>query len=165
VDAGTQAVGARLAEARSAGDVPAAGARVTQVFAALLSGLVFGAGLALAGMTNPAKVLAFLDVAGAWDPTLALVMGGALAVNAVAFALTRRRVAPLFADAFSLPTQRDLDAPLLGGAALFGIGWGLVGLCPGPAVASLVRGTPEVWGFVAAMLVGMLVRGLAQRGR
>jgi hypothetical protein len=128
--------------------------------AALLSGVVFGAGLALSGMTNPAKVLAFLDVAGAWDPTLAFVMGGALAVNALAFAWTRRRTAPLFAAAFSLPTARDLDPALLGGAALFGVGWGLVGLCPGPALASLVRGVPEVWGFVAAMVVGMLARRL-----
>jgi hypothetical protein len=164
MDAGAQAVGARPAEARSAGDVPAAGARVTQVFAALLSGLVFGGGLALSGMTNPAKVLAFLDVVGAWDPTLALVMGGALAVNAVAFALTRRRTAPLFGGAFSLPTLSDLDAPLLAGAVLFGVGWGLVGLCPGPAVASLARGAPEVWGFVAAMVVGMFLRRLVQRG-
>jgi hypothetical protein len=160
--AGAGAVGARSAGARAAGD---AGARVTQSVAALLAGLVFGGGLALSGMLNPAKVLGFLDVAGAWDPTLAFVMCGAVAVNAVGFALTRRRAAPLFADAFSLPTRRDLDAPLLGGAVLFGIGWGLVGLCPGPAVASLVRGAPEVWGFVAAMLVGMVVRGLAQRAR
>jgi hypothetical protein len=103
------------------------------VLAALACGLVFGAGLALSGMTNPAKVLAFLDVAGAWDATLAFVMGGALAVNAAAYAATRRRASPLFADAFALPTRRDLDARLLGGAALFGVGWGLVGLCPGPA--------------------------------
>lgn len=162
MDAGAQAVGARDAEVRAAG--PDVGARVTQGLAALLSGLVFGGGLALAGMTNPAKVLAFLDVAGAWDPTLVMVMGAALAVNAVAFVLTRRQAAPLFADTFSLPTRRDLDAPLLGGAALFGIGWGLVGLCPGPAIASLLRGAPEVWGFAAAMVAGMFVRGLAQRG-
>ena len=127
-----------------------------QVFAALASGLVFGAGLALAGMTNPAKVLAFLDVAGAWDPTLALVMGSALAVNAAAYAFTRKRAKPLFAEAFALPTRADLDARLLGGAALFGIGWALVGLCPGPALASLARGDAHVWGFVAAMAVGML---------
>ncbi|HEU4428471.1 MAG TPA: DUF6691 family protein [Myxococcota bacterium] len=126
------------------------------VAAALLSGLVFGAGLALAGMTNPAKVLSFLDVAGAWDPTLALVMASALAVNASAYALTRRRAKPLFAGAFALPTRSDLDARLLGGAALFGVGWALVGLCPGPALASLARGEPEVWVFVAAMAAGTL---------
>ena len=129
---------------------------MAQVFAALASGLVFGAGLALAGMTNPAKVRSFLDVAGAWDPTLALVMGGALAVNAVAYALTRRRAKPLFADAFALPTRNDLDARLLGGAALFGLGWALVGLCPGPALASLARGDAHVLGFVAALCAGML---------
>jgi len=130
---------------------------MTQLLAALLSGLVFGAGLALAGMTNPAKVLSFLDVAGAWDPTLALVMGSALGVNAVAFVLTQRRAKPLFADAFVLPTRTDLDARLLGGAALFGVGWALVGLCPGPALASLARGEGEVLAFVAAMCAGMLV--------
>ena len=127
-----------------------------QVLAALLSGLIFGAGLALAGMTNPAKVLAFLDVAGAWDPTLALVMGSALAVNAAAYAFTRKRAKPLFTDSFALPTRADLDARLLGGAALFGIGWALVGLCPGPALASLLRGESEVFGFVAAMAAGMI---------
>jgi hypothetical protein len=127
-----------------------------QTLAALVSGLVFGAGLALAGMTNPAKVLCFLDVAGAWDPTLALVMGSALCVNAAAYALTRRRAKPLFADTFALPTRSDLDARLLGGAALFGVGWALVGLCPGPALASLARGEGEVLAFVAAMCAGML---------
>lgn len=129
---------------------------MAQALAALASGLVFGAGLALAGMTNPAKVLSFLDVAGAWDPTLALVMGSALGVNALAYALTRRRGKPLFADAFSLPTRSDLDARLLCGAALFGLGWALVGLCPGPAIASLARGDATVFAFVAAMGVGML---------
>jgi uncharacterized membrane protein YedE/YeeE len=129
---------------------------MSQLLAALTSGLVFGAGLALAGMTNPAKVLAFLDIAGAWDPTLALVMAGAVAVNATGYALTKRRAKPLFADAFALPTRSDLDARLLGGAALFGVGWALVGLCPGPALASLARGESEVFAFVAAMALGML---------
>jgi hypothetical protein len=128
-----------------------------QVVAALLSGLVFGAGLALAGMTNPAKVLSFLDIAGAWDPTLALVMGSALAVNAAAYALTKRRAKPLFAAAFALRSRADLDARLLGGATLFGVGWALVGLCPGPALASLARGDVHVLAFVAAMGVGMLL--------
>jgi uncharacterized membrane protein YedE/YeeE len=129
-----------------------------QVLAALVCGLVFGAGLALSGMTNPAKVLAFLDVAGAWDATLVFVMGGALAVNAAAYAATRRRAKPLFAGAFALPMRRDLDARLLGGAALFGVGWGLVGLCPGPALASLARGEPGVFVFVAAMATGILLQ-------
>lgn len=129
-----------------------------QLLAALASGLLFGAGLALGGMTNPAKVLGFLDVTGAWDPSLAFVMGGALAVNALAYALTRKRAKPLFADAFALPTKRELDARLLGGAALFGVGWALVGLCPGPALASLARGEGEVFAFVAAMCAGMLAQ-------
>jgi hypothetical protein len=128
---------------------------VKQVLSALACGVSFGAGLALSGMTNPAKVLAFLDVTGTWDATLAFVMGGALAVNALAFALTRRRAAPFFSDAFALPTRRDLDARLLGGAALFGVGWGLVGLCPGPALAGLARGEPGVLVFVAAIAAGM----------
>ena len=122
--------------------------------AAGLSGLVFGVGLLVAGMTNPAKVLGFLDLAGAWDPTLAFVMGGALAVNAAAFAWTRRRARPLFADAFSLPATSAIDPRLLGGSLLFGVGWGLVGLCPGPALAGLLRGEPAIYEFVAALLVG-----------
>jgi uncharacterized protein len=126
--------------------------------AALACGIVFGAGLALGGMTNPAKVLSFLDLAGAWDATLVFVMGGAIAVNAVAFALTRRRAKPLLGEAFALPARRDLDAPLLAGAALFGVGWGLVGLCPGPALASVARGEPGVFAFIAAMVAGMLVQ-------
>jgi uncharacterized membrane protein YedE/YeeE len=129
-----------------------------QVLAALACGALFGAGLALGGMTNPAKVLAFLDVAGAWDATLAFVMIGAIAVNATAYLITRSRPSPLFADAFAPPSRRDLDARLLGGAALFGVGWGLVGLCPGPALASLARGEPEPFVFSAAMAAGMLLQ-------
>lgn len=130
---------------------------------ALVCGVVFGAGLAIAGMTNPAKVLAFLDLAGAWDPTLAFVMGGALAVSAVGYAIARRRPRPWLADAFAIPTLQDLDARLLGGAALFGVGWGLVGLCPGPALASLARGSADVIVFVAAMVAGVLAHRLATR--
>jgi hypothetical protein len=129
-----------------------------QVLASLACGMLFGAGLAVGGMTNPAKVLAFLDVAGAWNPTLAFVMASALAVNASAYAWTRRRARPLLSEAFALPARRELDASLLGGAALFGIGWGMVGLCPGPALAGLARGEPEVAVFVAAMVVGMLLQ-------
>ena len=127
---------------------------MAQLLAALATGLLFGAGLALAGMTNPAKVLSFLDVAGAWDPTLAFVMAGALAVSACGFALARRRARPWLSATFALPTRKDLDAPLVGGAALFGVGWGLVGLCPGPALANLARGSVEIWIFVAAMAAG-----------
>jgi len=126
-----------------------------------LCGLVFGAGLAIAGMTNPAKVLGFLDVFGRWDPTLAFVMGGALAVSALGFAVARRSPRPWLADAFAIPTLREIDARLVGGAALFGVGWGLVGLCPGPALASLSRGSGEVLVFAAAMIAGVVLHRLA----
>jgi uncharacterized protein len=129
-----------------------------QVLAALVSGLVFGAGLFVSGMTNPAKVLGFLDVTGVWDPSLAFVMGGALGLNALAYAATRRRARPLFAERFALPDLRRVDRELLAGAALFGVGWGLVGLCPGPALASLSRGELPVLEFVVAMAVGMTLR-------
>jgi uncharacterized membrane protein YedE/YeeE len=125
------------------------------VLVSLLCGLLFGAGLAVGGMTNPAKVIGFLDVTGTWDPSLAFVMGGALSVNAAAYALTRRRPAPLFAERFALPTLLHLDRELVTGAALFGVGWGLVGLCPGPALASLLRGELPVYAFVLAMTAGM----------
>jgi hypothetical protein len=133
-----------------------------QVAAALVSGLLFGVGLFISGMMNPAKVLGFLDVAGAWDPSLAFVMGGALGVNALAFALTRRRARPLFAETFSLPSLLEVDRQLLTGSALFGVGWGLVGLCPGPALASLLRGEPAIYAFVAAMALGMWLEGRAR---
>ncbi len=122
--------------------------------AALACGALFGAGLAWSGMTNPARVAGFLDVAGAWDPTLALVMGAALAVAAPGFALAARRARPLLAGAFHLPTRTRIDGRLLGGALIFGVGWGLAGLCPGPALAGLVTGSPGVLVFVAAMLAG-----------
>lgn len=122
---------------------------------AALWGMVFGVGLAISGMTNPAKVLAFLDVFGSWDPTLAFVMGAGLAVSGPAFAYARRRERAWLGDAFALPTRPDLDASLLVGAALFGIGWGLAGLCPGPALANLARGSTEILLFIAAMLAGI----------
>lgn len=125
---------------------------------ALLAGLLFGAGLALGGMTNPAKVVAFLDVSGRWDPSLAFVMGSALLVTFPVFAWVRRAGRPLLAERFQLPTKRDLDPQLLAGAALFGIGWGIAGLCPGPAIANLAAGSPEVLLFVAAMVAGMWLR-------
>ncbi len=123
--------------------------------AALLAGLLFGAGLALSGMTQPDKVLAFLDLAGRWDPTLAFVMGSALLITVPGFALTRRRAAPLFETRFYVPTRQDIDLRLVAGAVLFGIGWGLAGYCPGPALASLVSALPQVLAFCAAMLAGM----------
>jgi uncharacterized membrane protein YedE/YeeE len=128
-----------------------------QVIVSFLSGALFAAGLGVAGMTNPAKVMAFLDVTGAWDPSLAFVMVGAIAVYAVAFRLAIRRPAPLLAEAFSLPKKGDLDAPLIAGAALFGAGWGLAGYCPGPAITSLATGAPGVFLFVASMLAGMVI--------
>ncbi len=122
--------------------------------AAFLSGVMFGAGLAWSGMTNPARVLGFLDVTGAWDPTLVLVMAGALAVATPGFALVLRGARPLLADAFRLPTRASIDPRLLAGALIFGVGWGLAGLCPGPAIAGLITGSPAVLAFVLAMLVG-----------
>ncbi|MDX6380577.1 MAG: uncharacterized protein QOI57_1601 [Rubrobacteraceae bacterium] len=123
----------------------------------LLSGTLFGLGLAISGMVNPAKVIGFLDIAGDWDPTLAFVMGGALLVTVPAFRLILKRESPVLADDFELPTKKDLDARLLGGSALFGVGWGLSGFCPGPAVTALATGLMPVFAFVAAMIVGMAV--------
>jgi hypothetical protein len=121
----------------------------------LAAGLLFGAGLAVADMTNPAKVQNFLDVFGRWDPSLALVMGGALAVSALGNLWARRRTSPWLAPSFAWPTRSDLDAPLLVGAALFGVGWGLGGWCPGPALAGLLQGVGPVYLFAVAMLVGV----------
>ncbi len=125
---------------------------------AFAAGLLFGAGLALSDMINPARVLAFLDVAGRWDPTLAFVMCGAVLASAIGYFASRRMRAPLLEEHFFIPGARQLDGQLIGGAALFGIGWGLVGFCPGPAVASLVFGLWQPWLFVAAMAVGMLLQ-------
>lgn len=118
-------------------------------------GLLFGLGLAIAQMTNPAKVLNFLDITGQWDPSLAFVMGGALVVTAIGYRLVLKRRAPLLAEAFQLPQARAIDFKLLGGATLFGIGWGLVGLCPGPVLAVLATGVQDVLILGAAMLVAM----------
>ena len=126
----------------------------------LAAGVIFGAGLALSDMVNPARVLAFLDVAGAWDPTLMFVMGAAILPSAVAYLIRRRLHRPLLEDRFSIPEGRSLNRPLLIGAVLFGIGWGLVGLCPGPAIAGLVLGAWQPWVFVAAMLAGMAAHKL-----
>lgn len=122
--------------------------------AALASGLIFGLGLALAGMIDPLKVLGFLDITGAWDASLMFVLGGAVSVAALGYWLVLRRPLPRLADRFHLSARRDIDAPLLIGAALFGIGWGLVGYCPGPAIASIGFANPEAVWFVPAMLAG-----------
>lgn len=130
---------------------------------AFIAGLLFAVGLGISGMTNPGKVIAFLDFAGAWDPSLAFVMGGALLVNIVAFRLAMRRRAPLFMPTFQLPTRKDIDPRLVGGAALFGVGWGMAGFCPGPGLTSLATLDPSPVVFVVAMSVGMvLYRVLAE---
>lgn len=122
---------------------------------ALASGLVFGLGLALSGMLDPARVRGFLDVAGDWDPSLAFVLGGAVTVSAAAYAVARRLRRPVFDARFHEPTKTRIDPPLILGAILFGIGWGLAGFCPGPAVAALSTGALPVAAFVLAMLAGM----------
>jgi uncharacterized protein len=124
---------------------------------ALLSGLIFGLGLIAGGMTDPAKVKGFLDLFGAWDPSLALVMGGAIAVGVFAFAAARRRSVSLTGDHMEIPTSTVIDGRLLGGGVLFGVGWGIAGLCPGPAVVSLGSGLGAAWIFVPAMLAGMVL--------
>ena len=124
-------------------------------FASLLAGLIFGVGLIVSGMANPAKVLGFLDLAGRWDPSLAFVMGGAIAVGLVAFQLARRRTSSLLGEAMRLPTGKLIDRRLLTGSLLFGVGWGIAGFCPGPALLALGLGETKAVLFVAAMLVGM----------
>lgn len=125
-----------------------------KVLIALLAGLLFGAGLVLGGMTRPEVVLGFLDAFGRWNPQLVFVMGGAVATTALGYAILRRRARPAFDAQFHWPTRRSLDPRLLGGAALFGIGWGIAGYCPGPALASLAAGAPSVVLFVACMAAG-----------
>ncbi len=133
--------------------------------AALVSGVLFGLGLGVSGMTDPSKVIGFLDLFGAWDPALAFVMGGAVVTYLAAFRLITRRTHPVFAERFSLPTRRDIDVRLLGGAALFGIGWGLGGVCPGPALTSIPTGAPGIIAFVLAMAGGMSAFRLLDRVR
>jgi uncharacterized protein len=133
------------------------------VIASFAAGLVFGIGLLISGMTEPAKVLGFLDVFGAWDATLAFVMAGAVAVAAIGFALARRRSAPVLASSFAWPTRSDIDAPLIIGSVLFGIGWGLCGICPGPALVNLAGLSAPIIVFVVAMIVGMFGYELWQR--
>jgi uncharacterized membrane protein YedE/YeeE len=126
----------------------------------VISGALFGAGLTLSGMTDPARVRGFLDVFGRWDPTLAFVMGGAVIVMAVAWRVQSRMARPLFGEKFSLPDRRDFDGRLIAGSALFGVGWGIAGLCPGPALASLALSPLSVLPFVAAMLAGTALHDL-----
>lgn len=138
-----------------------------RLFSALLAGLMFGAGLVLSGMSNPAKVLAFLDLGaiaqGGWDPSLAFVMAGALLVTVPGFALLRRRTKPALADSFQWPTARTIDRPLVLGAVCFGIGWGIAGICPGPALALLALDGASAVIFFAALLAGMALHHLGRR--
>jgi uncharacterized membrane protein YedE/YeeE len=136
------------------------GAIMKTIFSALLIGMLFGLGLAVSEMINPARVVGFLDVTGAWDPTLLLVMGGALCVTVPMFPLVTKRSRPLLGKGFLLPTKKQIDAPLIAGATLFGIGWGIAGFCPGPAIAGLASLSPSVLFFVAAMLAGYSLGGL-----
>ena len=137
--------------------------------AAFLAGILFAVGLGIAGMTQPAKVIGFLDATGSWDPSLAFVMLGAIAVYAACYRVALRRAAPILTQRFMLPTRRDVDARLIAGAALFGLGWGIAGFCPGPAVTALASGHAAPVIFVTAMLAGMAahtwVAAHAARGR
>jgi uncharacterized membrane protein YedE/YeeE len=128
-----------------------------RLLASFVAGGLFGAGLLISQMTNPDKVLSFLDIFGDWDPSLAFVMGAALLVTLIGYRFVLRRSAPLFEGQFRLPTRTDIDGRLIGGAALFGAGWGLAGLCPGPAMASLSFGGLSVLVFVIAMLAPILI--------
>lgn len=133
--------------------------RITEFFV----GLLFGIGLILAGMTDPSKVVGFLDLAGTWDPSLAFVMGGGILVGLGAFAMAKKRTTNFFGGALHLPTSTDIDKRLIGGGLLFGAGWGLAGFCPGPAIVSLGAGQPKAAVFVAAMLAGMVVFEVLER--
>ncbi|MBB6488454.1 YeeE/YedE family protein [Rhizobium lusitanum] len=128
-----------------------------QFGAALASGIVFGFGLSLSGMLNPHRVQGFLDIFGAWDPSLAFVLGGAVVIAFIGVQVMKRMRHPAFDESFHVPTNRRIDASLVIGSALFGLGWGLGGFCPGPAIASLAVGVPQTALFVIAMLVGMII--------
>jgi uncharacterized membrane protein YedE/YeeE len=127
------------------------------LFMVFLTGVLFALGLGIAGMTQPTKIIAFLDIFGDWDPSLILVMAGAVGVNLAVYRLTLRRAKPLLEDTFTVPSNRPINARLVAGSALFGVGWGLSGYCPGPALVSSVTGWGSVLTFVAAMLFGMLL--------
>lgn len=126
-----------------------------QIIASLIAGTLMGAGLMISGMMNPNKVLSFLDIFGNWDPTLIFVMGGAIFSALPGFWLSRRLTKPLLANNFQLPDKKNFDRRLVGGAAIFGVGWGLVGLCPGPAISAITTGSPQVIVFVISMTFGM----------
>jgi uncharacterized protein len=123
-------------------------------------GLLFAVGLGISGMTQPAKVLGFLDVFGTWDPALLFVMGSAVVVNAIGYRLTIRQASPIFGSRFDVPTRTDVDSQLVIGSALFGVGWGLAGFCPGPAIVAMAGGSPEVLVFVGSMFAGFVLKDL-----
>ena len=129
----------------------------------LLAGLVFGLGLIVSGMANPAKVIGFLDLAGRWDPSLALVMAGAIAVGAIAFVIARTRTASLLDAPMKLPSEQRIDRRLLAGALVFGVGWGIAGFCPGPALVAIGMGSAKAVVFVVAMLAGMGIFQIAEK--
>lgn len=129
----------------------------------LIAGLLFGFGLLLSGMANPAKVLNFLDIAGHWDPSLAFVMGGAVLVTTIGYRIVFRRAKPVLDESFHLPTAQQIDGKLILGAAIFGVGWGLVGLCPGPALVSLLLAAPAIFVFVPAMVIGVVFASWLKR--
>lgn len=133
-----------------------------RLLSAFLVGLIFGVGIAVSGMINPAKVLNFFDIAGTWDPSLAFVMGGALVTTLLGYRIVLRRPAPVLEPRFVIPTARDIDARLIGGSAVFGIGWGIAGFCPGAAIPALGSGKGEVAAFVVALVAGIVVARLAQ---
>ncbi|HAW46851.1 MAG TPA: permease [Roseovarius sp.] len=128
-----------------------------RILSAFIVGLIFGVGIAISGMINPAKVLNFFDIAGTWDPSLIFVMGGALVTTFIGYRLVLRRDKPVIEEKFQLPTASAIDARLIGGSAVFGIGWGIAGFCPGAAIPALGSGKIEVAGFVVALLAGLWV--------
>ncbi|MEK9849219.1 MAG: YeeE/YedE family protein [Candidatus Puniceispirillum sp.] len=128
-----------------------------RIIAALTSGVVFGIGLALAGMLNPAKVVGFLDIFGVWDPSLAFVMIGGIAVNLIGLRVVLRREAPLLCDRFILPTATTIDRPLIIGSLIFGVGWGLAGLCPGPVISSLMLNPSDMAAFALVLVAGLML--------
>ncbi len=136
-----------------------------RTLAALLIGAVFGAGIAISGMINPAKVQNFFDFAGTWDPSLAFVMGGALLVTFVGYRLVLKRPAPVFDTSFHLPTKKQIDPRLLAGAATFGVGWGITGFCPGGSIPALGLAEPSALIFMAAMIVGIALARIAGNAR
>ena len=133
--------------------------------ASFLCGVIFAAGLGVSGMTEPAKIIGFLNLAGHWDPSLILVMVGAIGVNLVFYRFVKGKKKPALTEVFQIPTRKDIDPRLIGGAAVFGVGWGVTGLCPGPGIATLVSGNLYSVGFVVAMLVGMSLIKLKEAGR